>query len=117
MSLERGTIAVDLDASLAHYDGFKGHDHIGEPIKPMVDRVKKWISDGTKVVIFTARAHDPKAIPPIRAWLKEHIGQVLPVTNIKRPEFRVIYDDKAITLERNTGRILTVRKRAMKLAL
>jgi hypothetical protein len=29
-----GWIGVDLDGTLAHYDGWKGIDHIGEPIKP-----------------------------------------------------------------------------------
>ena len=37
----RGWIGVDLDATLAYYDGFKGPEHIGEPIPQMVDRVKR----------------------------------------------------------------------------
>ena len=34
-----GTIAVDLDGTLARYDGWKGIDHIGDPIPLMVSRV------------------------------------------------------------------------------
>jgi hypothetical protein len=36
-----GWIGVDLDGTLAQYGEFKGRDHIGEPIAPMLDKVKK----------------------------------------------------------------------------
>jgi len=41
-----GWIGVDLDGTLAHYEGFKGAQHIGEPISPMVERVKRWLAEG-----------------------------------------------------------------------
>jgi 2'-5' RNA ligase len=100
--------AVDMDATLAHYDGFKGHEHIGEPIAPMVNRVKRWLRQGKDVRIFTARASDPKAIPPIKAWCKEHIGQELPVTNVKDHNCVSIHDDRATGVEKNTGRLIRV---------
>ena len=50
-----GWMAVDLDGTLAHYDKFISPSHIGEPIAPMVARVKKWLSQGKEVRIFTAR--------------------------------------------------------------
>lgn len=115
--MKRSIQAVDLDGTLAKYTEFKGHEHIGEPVPAMLDRVKKWLAEGQKVVIFTARAHDPAAIPPIKAWLKKHLGQELPVTNIKRPEFQRIYDDRAEKVEKNTGRILSSRKRARRMAV
>jgi hypothetical protein len=83
----------------------------------MLERVKQWLAEGTNVVIFTARADDPQNIPPIRAWLKEHLGQTLPVTNRKDPSFGTIYDDRAVTVEKNTGRILTAKKRARAMAV
>lgn len=52
-----GWIGVDLDGTLAVYDGWKGCDHIGEPIQEMVNRVRMWISKGERVKIFTARMH------------------------------------------------------------
>jgi hydroxymethylpyrimidine pyrophosphatase-like HAD family hydrolase len=112
-------VLVDLDGTLAEYHGYKGNDHIGAPIPAMVDRVKQWLESGVKVVIFTARAHDPDAIPPIREWLKENIGQALPVTNKKDPRAKEIWDDRAITVQRNTGKILTqtARKRALSMAI
>ena len=34
-----GWIGVDLDGTLAHYGGWIGPDHIGDPIAPMVERI------------------------------------------------------------------------------
>ena len=34
-------IGFDLDGTLAEYDGWKGIEHIGKPIKPMCDLIKK----------------------------------------------------------------------------
>lgn len=50
-----GWIGVDLDGTLAEYDGWKGPSHIGKPIEPMVARVKEWLKEGKDVRIFTAR--------------------------------------------------------------
>jgi hypothetical protein len=115
----KNVIAVDLDKTLAHQTIWKGKDHIGEPIPAMMDRVKKWISDGVSVVIFTARADKPEHIPPIREWLKKHLGQPLPVTNIKRKEFSEFWDDRAVKVQANTGRILSrgVKNKARRMAV
>ena len=45
----KGWIAVDLDGTMAKYDHFKGHDHIGPPVQKMVKRVKRWLNDGENV--------------------------------------------------------------------
>lgn len=50
-----GWIGVDLDGTLAMYDGFKGPEHIGDPVPKMLERVKKWLAEGREVRIFTAR--------------------------------------------------------------
>jgi hypothetical protein len=54
-----GWIGVDLDGTLAHYDGWKGADNIGAPIPAMVERVKGWLAEGKTVKIFTARVYCP----------------------------------------------------------
>lgn len=46
----------DLDGTLAFYDTWHGINHIGKPIKPMVDRIKKMHAEGKRVKILTARA-------------------------------------------------------------
>jgi thymidine kinase len=98
--------AVDFDGTLAYYDGWKGPTNLGKPIKDMVERVKKWISDGNAVVVFTARADNKESISAIEEWTKEHIGTKLRVTNIKEPDFSEFYDDRAVRVEKNTGKLL-----------
>jgi hypothetical protein len=55
MSNKGGWIGVDLDGTLAKYDGWKGPEHIGEPVPAMVARVKAWLKARREVRIFTAR--------------------------------------------------------------
>lgn len=98
-----GTIAVDLDGTLALYDRWRGIEHIGEPIPEMAKRVKDWLSKGIKVVIFTARASTPEAIPYIEAWTKKHFGRVIPVTNKKTFDIVELWDDRAVQVLPNTG--------------
>lgn len=50
-----GWYGFDLDGTLAKYDGWKGIDHIGEPVEPMVDLIKKMHDEGKVVKILTAR--------------------------------------------------------------
>ena len=51
----KGWYGFDLDGTLARYDGWKGLDNIGEPIKPMVDLIKRMHDEGKTVKILTAR--------------------------------------------------------------
>ena len=99
-------IGVDLDGTLAKYTTWKGIEHIGEPIPAMVNRVKRWLKQGKKVKIFTARAAEKEAIPYIKKWCKEHLGQVIPVTNEKTCKMKEIWDDRAIQVGKNTGKRL-----------
>jgi len=110
-----GHIAVDLDGTLAvshhgeNYDGVT----IGEPIPNMVGRVKAWLSQGREVRILTARvsanslARNNKpmceVVCAIEDWCIKHIGRALPITCEKCYNMEVLYDDRAIQVERNTG--------------
>jgi hypothetical protein len=79
----------------------------------MVDRVKAWRAQGIPVVIFTARVSKEgrspiwREYPAIEAWCLEHLGEVLPITCEKSWRTARIYDDRAIAVERNTGRLLS----------
>lgn len=99
----RAWIGVDLDGTLAHYDGWKGPEHIGAPIPKMVERVKRWLSEGKEVCIFTARACIPEQISFVEDWCEEHIGVCLPVTNIKDYGMIELWDDRAIQVWENEG--------------
>lgn len=106
-----GWIGVDLDGTLAHYDPghWKGHTHIGEPILPMVERVKRWLAAGYTVRVFTARvsAPDPKerheARLAIRGWTLLHVGQELEATCTKDYAMIEFWDDRAVQVQINTG--------------
>jgi hypothetical protein len=114
MSASGGWIGVDLDGTLARYDGWKGIEHIGEPIPAMLDRVKNWLAHGREVRIFTARVGprpDPEEAANARrfitAWCIKHIGRPLVVTATKDMGMVELWDDRCVSVEANTGRILT----------
>lgn len=120
-------ILVDLDGTLAHYDAWKGIEHIGEPVPAMLARVKKWMEAGEDVRIFTARIYPSvkfenitsfvlaKEKPEtqeeraevaglfIREWCVKHLGKMLPITCRKNFETREIHDDRAVGILLNKG--------------
>lgn len=110
MRKSKGYIGVDFDGTLATYDKYMGPDVLGEPIEKMVTRVKRWLSDGKNVKIFTARvapnhsiSEQVRAEEAIKEWCRTHIGQELAVTCIKYSEMYEFWDDKAVGVEKNTG--------------
>ncbi len=96
-------IGVDLDGTLAMYHGWIGPDNIGPPIPKMVERVKKWLAEGKKVKVFTARACIMEQIPPVREWVDEHLGPGIEITNIKDFGMVELWDDRCIQVAINTG--------------
>lgn len=104
-----GWIGVDLDGTLAFYDKWQGPMHIGGPIKPMVDRVKKWLDAGRDVRIFTARVcgSDNLGVEAvrfaIRYWCYTNLGEELPITNVKDWEMDELWDDRCVQVLKNTG--------------
>lgn len=104
-SMNGGWVGVDLDATLAQYDGWHGPYHVGAPIPKMVERVKTWLDAGIRVKIFTARAStgDRATIYAIEQWCDRHLGQVLEVTCSKDYEMIELWDDRAVQVVPNTG--------------
>jgi hypothetical protein len=101
-------IGVDLDGTLAEYHSWIGIHHIGNPITPMVERIKQWIGEGKKVKIFTARVCEGQAaIAFIHAWLEKQGLPKLEVTNIKDFGMLELWDDRCVSVESNTGQIRT----------
>jgi hypothetical protein len=131
MTKVHGWIGVDLDGTLATYDKWRGIEHIGEPIAPMIERVKRWLTDGNEVRIFTARIDGGKVAQSmgepagkahedtdavrfhIEQWCLKHIGIALPVTNIKDFGMAELWDDRAVQVEANTGRMLGYSPRGL----
>lgn len=117
-----GWIGVDLDGTLAHYEGWRGPTVIGKPIPKMVDRVVRWIQEGPEVRIMTARVFPGKPDAPacraaIEDWLKRHVYSKLPasfvdapvpfpylkITHEKDPMMLELWDDRCVQVIPNTG--------------
>lgn len=108
-----GWIGVDLDGTLAHYEGWKGETHVGAPIPAMLQRVKDWLAQGREVRIFTARVFEgggdnkvrdvSVARKVIEDYCLAHLGQVLPVTCVKDYGMVEVWDDRAVRVVVNTG--------------
>jgi hypothetical protein len=116
-----GWIGVDLDGTLAVYNGWNGGG-IGDPVPAMADRVREWLAQGVDVRIFTARiastgmvngsgqADDAPFVAEqrrlIQDWTERHFGVRLPVTATKDFAMVELWDDRAVSVEANTGRDL-----------
>src|SRR5271170_5713920 len=96
-------IGVDLDGTLAHELGNRNLDEIGSPIKPMLNRVKKWIAEGKTVKIFTARASAPSQVAVVKKWLAQHGLPDLEVTNAKDLRMIELWDDRCVQVTTNLG--------------
>ncbi len=105
-------IAVDFDRTLSYYEGHKTWKmyQFGPPIPAMYFRVKKWISEGHNVIIFTARVaphgenYDIEGVRrAIQDWLQANDLPRLEVTCIKTPDIDQIWDNKAVSVKENSG--------------
>lgn len=129
-----GWYGFDLDGTLAKYDGWKGIEHIGEPIAPIVNLMKRMHDEGKVVKIVTARvaprrledgtvgeqftwltrkpSSDPAAkytaTQYIQDWCEEtaHLGFVPEIVYQKDHLMLNLFDDRVTQVEPNTGRIL-----------
>ena len=103
----REWIGVDLDKTLAHHEKGAGiSGPIGHPIPKMIARTKRWLREGKRVKIFTARAQDVQQIAKVQAWLVTHGLPKLEVTNVKDHLMEKLIDDKAIQVKSNIGELV-----------
>lgn len=107
----KGWVGVDLDGTLAHYEGWVNVSHIGNPVPLMLERVKRWMKEGRDVRIMTARVcpqrdyqEREKAIYAIQQWCREHLGKAIPITHEKDFAMVELWDDRCVQVEPNTGR-------------
>lgn len=104
----QGWIGVDLDGTLAFYDGWKGAAHIGDPIPKMLKRLQQWFTEGREVRIMTARVSPNKpdhyeCLYAIQHWCMKHLGRLLPVTHEKDQYMVELWDDRVVQVIPNTG--------------
>lgn len=108
--MSEGWIGIDLDGTLAEYLGWQGMGHIGEPIAPMVERVKAWLAEGKDVRIFTARVCSSQSQEDLDVFLREYtrwcfqvFGRQLPVTSEKDWKMIKLWDDRCVQIMPNIG--------------
>lgn len=107
--MNKGWIAVDLDGTLAVYEGWVDGQGIGDPIPRMIDKVKEWLKEGKDVRIFTARAAHFELEggslhrKEIEDWCLKHLGSVLPITCRKDHHMVELWDDRCVQVVPNTG--------------
>lgn len=104
-------IGVDLDGTLAEYHG-PSQAGIGAPVPAMVERVRKWLAAGIEARIITARVSSKVDVTNryyqlrmIQTFCEQHLGRKLEVTAEKDYEMLELWDDRAVGVECNTGRI------------
>lgn len=110
--MKKRKVFVDLDGTLAVQKTNGYEREIGEPISPMIEIIKEEIKNGAEVKIFTARASDwtdELEKLDIERFCVKHFGRVLPITALKEHYIDVYYDDRAIRVEKNTGKLLDDR--------
>jgi FMN phosphatase YigB (HAD superfamily) len=97
-----GWIGFDFDGTLATHRS--GQQELGEPVPNMVALAKQYLAQGYEIRIVTARATHPVWRSEIRDWCFKHLGVMVEVTNQKDWDMLLLYDDRAIAVESNTGR-------------
>lgn len=113
-------IGWDLDGTLAkRIPGRYDPTLIGEPVPRMVALLGKAIDEGENCKIMTARVavRDLDVVAmverAVRAWCLRHVGCELPITCMKDGRMKWLYDDRAITVEADTGIVLTVDRETL----
>ena len=110
----KGWVGVDLDGTLVFYDKWRGELHLGEPIWPMVERIKKILADGQyDVRIFTARVSTgtPAEIAVIAKNIQYYLEDRcklprLEVTCVKDYAMVLLYDDRCRQVIHNMGVVI-----------
>lgn len=102
---DSGWIGFDLDGTLASHLHSQGNT-IGDPVPAILELLKGYVNAGVEVRIVTARANPiPYGAQTelIEKWLIEHLGYLIPITDRKDYRMLLLYDDRAVGVEENTG--------------
>lgn len=132
-----GWIGVDLDGTCFTYHKWVGWNVFGEPIGPMIERIRRWLFEERDVRIVTARVglplfddtysdkiristkpikschvtgqmfSDRMMVNVIQDLTEHHVGARLPVQCYKDVNMIELWDDRAVQVVPNTGQTLT----------
>jgi len=78
----------------------------------MVERVKRFLAQGVEVRIVTARVNSRMTFEHrhahtgiIKQWCIQHIGAELPVQAEKDYDMVLLYDDRCVSVQTDTGEV------------
>jgi hypothetical protein len=104
------TICVDLDGCLARYDGWRGQEHIGDPLPGALAAIRELHAAGHRLIIYTCRCGNyereqygdglsrEQSAEIVRAWLSRHgfPGELDVYLGDGKPMADMYVDDKAV---------------------
>ena len=105
-------VAIDLDGTLAHYDGWKGAEHIGTPVTDAVMICNLLHRAGVKVIVYTCRTNKTmnrisgidtgRMVRDIGAWLHEWgLGYIHVNEDEGKPFAHAYIGDRQLYFEKN----------------
>lgn len=99
-------------AGWVDFDGTLSSMVDGSPIEKVVAKLKEFDAQGVEIRICTARVatkypkeHIEGHTRFIQQWCLHHIGKAFPVTSEKDYDMVVLFDDRAIAVQTNTGEL------------
>ena len=101
------TVALDFDGVLADYHGWKGEDHVGDPLPGAQDFVGRLINAGYVVVIHSTRDRTV-----LTRWLLFHGFPPIEIAAQKPPAY-IYIDDRGYRFNGNwDAAFKAIRRRA-----
>jgi len=103
---QQRVIAIDFDATLTKYSGWKGEDYKGEPLEGAKDFLRELNDLGFRIFIVTSRP-----LKGIDNWLKQHdmSKYVDKITNLKVAAYCYV-DDRAINFSGDYNKTIEIIK-------
>ena len=110
-------VAIDLDGTLAHYDHWRGPEHIGVPVTEAIAICHLLHKAGVKVIVYTCRTNKTmneisgintaKMVADIEKWLHYWgLGYIQLNTDDGKPFAHAYIDDRAVYFKRNGGELV-----------
>lgn len=91
------TLAIDFDETLMNPSNKQPGYRMGQPEPGAVSTLQRLHSEGHRIIIFTARnVQDPRAKKAVSDWLGYFHIPYHDITNVKRSEYDVYIDNRAL---------------------
>lgn len=102
------TVCVDLDGTIAQYDGWKGLDHIGDPL-PGAKEFLERLGEKYSIMIYTTRCNEHFNVEAahllrgrVEAWLLKHGLRYDDIyTGQGKPVAIAYVDDRSVMVKEN----------------